>query len=216
MAALRYRYQTIEFGEIDIHFRTLRDRQQFDDPQGVAEDLGISSALWPMFGTVWPSGLVMANFMLGYKYRDKRILEVGCGIGLTSLLLNHLMADITATDYHPAVKGFLNKNTKLNDDKNIPFVLADWKDTNSKLGHFDLILASDLLYEREHAFLLSQFVGRHAKKKCDVVLVDPGRGGVGKFSREMSILGFSHIKSRPEGVIYEDIDFSGSIIEYHR
>ena len=37
----------------------------------------------------------------------KRILEVGCGIGLSSLILNRLNADITATDYHPEAEKFL-------------------------------------------------------------------------------------------------------------
>jgi hypothetical protein len=35
MANIRLRYQTIEFGDIDIHLCTLRDKQQFDDPNGV-------------------------------------------------------------------------------------------------------------------------------------------------------------------------------------
>ena len=48
MTAVRFRYQTLEFGDVDIHLRTLRDRQQFDDPGGVAEALGISSATWPV------------------------------------------------------------------------------------------------------------------------------------------------------------------------
>lgn len=50
MPSLRFRYQTIEFGdrgELDIHLRTLRDKQQFSDRHQVAEKLGISSASWP-------------------------------------------------------------------------------------------------------------------------------------------------------------------------
>ena len=35
MSTLRYRYQTIEFGDIDIHLRTLRDRQEYSDDDGV-------------------------------------------------------------------------------------------------------------------------------------------------------------------------------------
>ena len=86
MPAFRIRYQTIEIGDVDIHLRTLRDRQQYDDPDHIAEDLGISSATWPIFGIVWPSGEVLAQFMSDFQIEGKRILEVGCGIGLTSLL----------------------------------------------------------------------------------------------------------------------------------
>ena len=31
MKPLRYKYQTIEFGDNDIHLRTLKDKQQFSD-----------------------------------------------------------------------------------------------------------------------------------------------------------------------------------------
>jgi hypothetical protein len=34
----------VEFGREDIHVRSLRDNQQFADPDGEAADLGISSA----------------------------------------------------------------------------------------------------------------------------------------------------------------------------
>ncbi len=46
MTNLRLRYQTLEFGKLDIHLCTLRDKQQFHDPAGVAEGLGISSATY--------------------------------------------------------------------------------------------------------------------------------------------------------------------------
>src|SRR5680860_342426 len=104
---LRLRYQTIEVGHTDIHLCTLRDNQQFNDPEGAADALGISSAAWPIFGVVWPSGLVLANHMLNYPIEGKRILEIGCGMALSSLLLNARQADITATDYHPEVEHFL-------------------------------------------------------------------------------------------------------------
>lgn len=75
---LRVRYQTIEFGKTDIHLCTLPDKQQFSDPDDVALKLGISSAMWPIFGVVWPSGMVLAHYMSDYKTHGKRILEIGC------------------------------------------------------------------------------------------------------------------------------------------
>ena len=119
MSKLRLAYQTLEFGEIDIHLCTLRDSQQFHDPAGIAEKLGISSASWPIFGVVWPSSLVLAHFIHNFDTGAKRILEVGCGMAVSSLLLNKKKADITATDYHPETEGFLLRNSRLNDDNSI-------------------------------------------------------------------------------------------------
>ncbi len=47
-------------GVDDLLIRSLLDRQQYADPLGVAERLGISSAAWPLFGLLWPSGARLA------------------------------------------------------------------------------------------------------------------------------------------------------------
>ena len=163
MTDLRLSYQTVEFGKIDIHLCTLRDKQEFHDPTGVAEKLGISSAAWPMFGVIWPSSLVLAHFILDYETGSKRILEVGCGMALSSLLLNKQSADITATDYHPEANKFLQRNALLNHDKAIVFEQVDWTNQNDDLGLFDLIIGSDVLYEDSHIELLANFIKRHSK-----------------------------------------------------
>ncbi len=166
MKHVRVRYNTIEFRDFDIHVRTLRDKQQFSDPEGEASKLGISSATWPFFGVIWESGIHLANLMEDYNIDGISILEIGCGIGLASLVLNHRGANITATDYHPEVKAFLDENTHLNKDPNISFIRASWEDRLTKaLGQFDLIIGSDLLYEQEHPENLASFINRHAKKK---------------------------------------------------
>ena len=212
----RVRYQTIEFGDVDIHVRTLRDHMQYLDVDKVAEKLGISSATWPLFGMVWASGRILANHMVDFKIADKRILEVGCGIGLASLVLNHRLADITATDYHPEVEAFLLENVLLNKGRKIPFVRTGWEDEGCTLGRFDLVIGSDLLYERGHAELLSQFIDQHAKPHCEVVLVDPGRGNQGRFSKKMTALGYSHTGYKPENLTCPELLFKGRILSYLR
>jgi predicted nicotinamide N-methyase len=216
MCSLRIRYQTIEFGDVDIHVRTLRDNLQYLDIDGVAEKLGISSAAWPLFGVVWASSEVLAHHMFDYKVAGKRILEVGCGIALTSLMLNHRLADITATDYHPEVGSFLLKNVLLNNGNPIPFVRTGWADKDSGLGLFDLVIGSDLLYERSHSVLLSGFIEQHAKPECDVIIVDPGRGHHANFSKKMVALGYSHTQNKPANSDYLSQPFLGQILSYHR
>lgn len=216
MSALRFRYQTIEFGNIDIHLRSLRDNQEFSDDQHEASDLGISSASWPLFGIVWASGQVLAHHMVDFDIAGKRILEVGCGIALASHLLNNRHADITATDYHPEAGNFLNENVKLNHSEHIPFVRTGWADEKSTLGEFDVIIGSDLLYESEHVDLLAHFLQQHAATHCEIILVDPGRGHHAKFSKKMVELGFVHSQQKPETEDYLDKPFGGQVLCYLR
>lgn len=216
MNTLRLCYQTIEFGKIDIHLCTLRDKQEFHDPQGIADKLGISSAAWPIFGVIWPSSLVLAHFMSDYETTSKRVLEVGCGMALSSLLLNKRHADITATDYHPESHKFLNRNTTLNGDERIPFEQTDWASNNDNLGLFDLIIGSDLLYEDEHIELLSTFINTHALPACEIIIVDPGRGRKNKLISRMNHFGFSSTKLKPSHTDYLESEFKGDIIKFSR
>lgn len=216
MTDLRLSYQTIEFGKIDIHLCTLRNRQEFHDPDGEAEKMGISSATWPLFGVVWPSSLVLAHYMFDYDTDSKRILEVGCGMALTSLLLNKQHADITSTDYHPEVQPFLERNVALNGGNDIDFEQVDWAAKKDELGKFDLIVGSDLLYEDQHIQLLAHFIENHANDECEVIIVDPGRGRKTKLSKQMVKFGFTSSEFKPEHTDYLDQDFKGYILKFVR
>jgi len=216
MTNLRLCYQTIEFGEIDIHLCTLRNRQEFYDPEGIAESLGISPASWPIFGVVWPSSLVLAHYISSYDTGTKRILEVGCGTALSSLLLNKKNANITATDQHPEAEAFLERNAQLNEDEAIAFVRDDWASENEKLGLFDLIIGSDLLYEDQHVDLLANFIEKHSKPVCEVILVDPGRGRKNKLSARMLEFGYTASHFKPGNTEYLDRNFKGHILKYER
>jgi len=216
MSNLRFRYQTIEFGDIDIHLRSLRDNQEYSDDLGEAAALGISSASWPLFGVVWASGQVLAHEVLDIDIANKRILEVGCGIALASHLLNKRHANITATDYHPEVEKYLFENTQLNQAEKIPFVRTGWADEKSSLGQFDLIIGSDILYEAEHVDLLAHFLQQHAAIKCDIILVDPGRGNHARFSKKMVSFGFLHHQKKPQTLLYLDKPFAGQVLYYCR
>jgi predicted nicotinamide N-methyase len=214
--SIRFRYQTFEIGTFDIHLRTLRDRQQFSDKNKVAENLGVSPASWSLFGVVWDSSQVLAHLMLDMDIQGKRILEVGCGIALPSLILNKREANITATDYHPNTQNFLEQNTSLNNDRKIPFVRTSWLDINDDLGKFDVIIGSDLLYEPDHVDQLSSFIDRHSMPNNEIIIVDPGRSLYTRFSRKMKKLGYSYQKDRSEFSEYLNKPFKGTVLSYTR
>lgn len=216
MDPLRIRYQTIEFPDVDIHVRSLRDKQEFHDPEGVAEALGISSANWSLFGVVWPSSQALARLMSTYQIEGRRILEVGCGLGLASLVLNERGADITATDYHPEAGVFLQANTELNGANDIPFARSDWKILDSDIGEFDLIIASEVLYERGHVDDLSAFIDRHAKPTCEVIVIDPGRGETGRFSKRMIARGFEYTRTKAHPGDRPKSPYSGQLHRFLR
>ena len=62
--------------------------------------------------------------------------------------------------------------------------------SNPALGKFDLIIGSDLLYDRDLPQQLAVFVERHSADNAEVIVLDPGRGNKNVFTRAMQALGF--------------------------
>jgi predicted nicotinamide N-methyase len=218
MSAPGYKVEisTLSIGGIDYRIRALSDRQQFSDPDGSAERAGVSPASWPIFGVIWPSGRALAEAMATFAVEGQRVLELGCGLGLASLVLQRRRADITASDYHPLAGEFLQANAALNDLPPIAFRQAAWSEPQPELGRFDLIVASDVLYERDHPALVAGFVERHAARQAAVVVVDPGRGRCGQLTRLLAAAGFDATEQRLAFAPSELPPFRGRLLTYRR
>lgn len=171
--------------------RVLSDKQQFADPDGHGARIGISSAQWSLFGQLWPAGRLLAQAMQSFDIAGKRILEIGCGIGLASLVLQRRGADVVASDMHPLAEVFLAYNAALNGLPALHYRQMRWDTPLPSLGRFDAIVASDVLYERDSAEVLSAVVDRHAHARAEVLITDPGRGNSARFSQLLATHGFA-------------------------
>ena len=161
--------------------------------------MGISSAAWPIFGLLWPSGAhLAARLALRPVRSDERILEVGCGLALASLVGHRRGANVTASDRHPLAESFLEENLRLNDLGPMKYRHGDWSVPESPPGQedaprhriveglYDLIIGSDLLYERDADAALAGFIARHTSPAGEVWIVDPDRGNRPAFNRQMA------------------------------
>ena len=210
-------------GVDDLVIRSLLDRQQFADSDGAAERLGISSAAWPLFGLLWPSGALLAA-RLGARpvTAGKKILEIGCGLALASLVGHRRGADVTASDRHPLTALFLAENLRLNGLEPMKYLHGDWDAAADGAaapapGGFDLIVGSDLLYERDASGALARFVSRHAKASCEVWIVDPDRSNRPAFNRRMAVDGFVRDEERLDvAATATGAAYKGRLLVYRR
>jgi predicted nicotinamide N-methyase len=216
--------QTIAIdGVADLQIRSLLDRQQYWDPDDEAARRGISSAAWPLFGMLWPSAAVLAARLARRPVDpDERILEIGCGLGLPSLVAHRRGANITASDNHPLAEAFLQANAQLNGLPPLPYRHADWRASSAPVagtveGCFDLIVGSDLLYERDAQGDAAAFIARHAGPRAEVWIVDPDRGNRPAFNRALAALGFALTEERVDRAVAADRErYKGRLLVYRR
>ena len=215
-------------GADDLIIRSLLNAQQFADPAGTAAALGISSAAWPMFGLLWPSGARLAARMAArILVPHERVLEIGCGLALASLVAHRRGIDITASDRHPLASSFLAENLRLNHMSPMKYRHGRWSDEalgNGSAaagaeqvvsGRFDLLIGSDLLYERDANGSLAGFIGRHAAPAAEVWIIDPERGNRPAFSRRMARLGFALHEERLDSLATStDAAYRGRLLCY--
>jgi predicted nicotinamide N-methyase len=206
----------IDLGGHGYRLQALKDLQQFDDPDHAAERIGISSAQWSLFGHLWPAGRVLADHMCAHEIEGKRILELGCGLGLSSLVLSRRGANITASDYHPLAAEFLSINSRGNQLPDIAFHALAWQVPSPELGTFDLIIGSDILYEAQHVALLADVLKQHARPQAEIIITDPGRGHANRLSRMLIEQGYALEQQRMRFDPQENAPFRGRLMTWRR
>ncbi|WP_255587921.1 class I SAM-dependent methyltransferase [Deefgea piscis] len=203
-------------GGADLHIRALLDRQQFYDPLGEAEAAGISEACWPLFGQIWPSSQKLADLMQSYDLADRRVLEIGCGLALASMVIHRRLGDITASDCHPLTEQFLKANLQLNTLPKLKYCTGNWGRSNHDLGEFDLIIGSDVLYERSHPEVLATFIDQHAAAKAEILIIDPNRSNRSAFHKQMASRGFSLHETMLTQALNDGSAYRGRLLQYLR
>ncbi len=217
-------------GADKLIIRSLLDKQQFFDPHGDAARMGISSAMWPIFGLLWPSAAILAAKMAArVMLPNERVLEIGCGLALASLAAHRRGVDVTASDCHPLAATFLRDNLLLNALPSLPYRHGHWSSHLAPIardghaaselvsGRYDLLIGSDVLYERDQDAMLPTFIANHTTDSAEVWIVDPNRGNRAAFSKQMTAIGYRVIEERLDRLATIDTTaYKGRLLVYSK
>lgn len=99
----------------------------------------------PYWAELWPAATALAGALPDVLGR--RVVELGCGLGLPSLVAAARGAQVTATDWADDAIALLHDNAARNGLTLIAEV-RDWRDPWHE--RFDLALAADVLYEERN------------------------------------------------------------------
>jgi len=143
----------------------------------------------PYWADLWPSSRILAATLLREQGAGRSLLEMGCGLGLATVASMQAGFDVTATDYYDDALHVTRGNAARNLQREPTVRLVNWREWPSDLGTFDVVIAADVLYEKEYASLVAECLVRALKPDGVALVADPGRLALPAFRERIEELG---------------------------
>jgi predicted nicotinamide N-methyase len=156
--------------------RLLQPRESAELPDSGAVEWAPVAPYWSV---LWRSGVALARELEGTPLRGRRVVELGCGLAVPSIVAARAGATLLATDSSPEALTLVRRNAREN-EVDVDTATVDWETAESltKRAPFDLVLAADVLYERASVAPLLSLLPQLA---AEVWLADPGRPAADAF-----------------------------------
>jgi predicted nicotinamide N-methyase len=182
----------------------------------IDEDAYARDERLPYWADLWPSAHVLAEYVARRGVADTRMVELGCGLGLPSIVAAGHGADVLATDWYSDALEFVSANAK-SANVELRTGLLDWFNPNEVvLSHapYDLVVGADLLYEDRNGEALLGLLPRLVAADGEVVISDPRRPNAASLLHPIAALGWSVETTEHEHG--GRIDESGPRVHLHR
>lgn len=154
-------------------------------------DISVKDEQIPYWAELWPSALALAEFILTNPelVRNKKVLEIGCGLALPGIVAGKFANEVLLTDYLPDPVAYANYNWSLNHPSVPSAELLDWR--NPSVERYDVLLASDIAYESRAFIPLINNLNRMIKPGGMILLSEPKRRFAEAFFQQLSSEGYN-------------------------
>src|SRR4051794_41653720 len=154
-----------------------RDREAL-----LSEEAFAHEEFLPYWAELWPSSVALARAVARRPLTGRRVLELGCGLGLPSLAAAAAGGRVLATDWAPDAVAMTARNAERN-GLVLDTLACSWTEPEALIerGPWELVLASDVLYEARNGEALLPLLPRLLAPRGEVWLADPGRASAGRF-----------------------------------
>ena len=165
----------------------------------------------PYWADVWPSSIIMARHVAMLDAAGKTLLELGSGAGLVATAAALAGFDVTVSDYYEDSLRFSRANVQRHAHVDPAAQLLDWRDLPASLPRYDVVVGSDVLYEKPYGALVAETIARTLKGDGRAYITDPGRIATNDFIEETTRRGL-HVRTlervafNPEASIRQMID----------
>lgn len=155
------------------------------------DDIEVQDERIPYWTELWPSALSLSEYLVDHPelVHGKNVLEIGCGLGLPSLVAAKTGAKhVLATDYLADSLNFVEQNASLNhiEAGQLQTKVMDWRklDEYENLNKVDVVLAADILYEQRYIDAFRMVLNGMLPNQR-IVLAEPGRKVAETFLAEL-------------------------------
>lgn len=145
----------------------------------------------PYWADVWPSARVLAERVMTLRGAGRSLLELGCGAGLVATAAMLAGFRVCATDYYEEALLFTELNVRQNAGEGLETRLVDWRRMPTNLGRFDVVVGSDVLYERPYGELVARAIDVTLAARGEALIADPGRIAAADFMRDAAARGLA-------------------------
>ncbi len=185
----------VGFRHFDITRISAIDRLYDDLVEKGEHHADVADERIPYWADLWPASIGMAHYLTANQetVRSKKVLELGCGLGLAGLSAAAMGAEVMMTDYMEEALSMARKNAARNGIDGIGFRLLDWRKPDPTLAA-DVVLASDITYERRSFAALPAAFRTLTRKGGLVLASDPGREYAGTFFESLKQEGFKVVQ----------------------
>lgn len=166
--------------------------------------------LVPYWAVLWRSGVALGRELAAGPRLDGRlVMELGCGLGVPSLVAASKGAEVLATDREDEALEMAERNAREN-GLELTTALLSWDAADELVAGsdpYDLVLAADVLYERSSVALLLELLPRIGR---EVLLADPGRPAAAEFLERAPAGGWAVSTRLRDGVQIHHLRRGGS------
>ncbi|MEP6905178.1 MAG: methyltransferase domain-containing protein [Gemmatimonadales bacterium] len=174
VSALERRFDTA-VSDVEIGGRTFSVIHPRNSDDLIREEDFVEDERLPYWADIWPSSTILATQILARKGDGRRLLELGCGVGLVTAAAMASGHEVTATDYYTDALAFTRANAFRNLGHSPKAVMMNWRNFPAGAVEFDKVIASDVLYESEYANILPTILKGALSLHGVALIADPGR-----------------------------------------
>lgn len=151
---------------------------------------------FPLWAKIWPAATVLADYLDRLPVDpQRRILEIGSGIGLVGVVAAAAGHRVTITDYNRHALNFAAANAALNGCPDTRVVRLDW--TRPEPAHpYDLIVGSEVIYKENDIEPLLSLFQRCLKPAGAIVLVEEMRQSLTHFFKRIQSTHLTRIRKK--------------------